>query len=125
RQKCPPFRTIGRLAQLVRAPALQAGGRRFESCTAHQSITRSPFLNFVAPISVGAFFRFLKLGSKNDFASRQVSDSYVKKNGSSGRTRTYNPPVNSAILAYMPYKSKQKQIENIEGRERLGCSVLA
>src|SRR5271168_5363011 len=27
----------GRLAQLVRAPALQAGGRRFESCTAHQS----------------------------------------------------------------------------------------
>jgi len=27
----------GRLAQLVRAPALQAGGRRFEPCTAHQS----------------------------------------------------------------------------------------
>ena len=27
----------GRLAQLVRAPALQAGGRRFESCTAHQA----------------------------------------------------------------------------------------
>jgi hypothetical protein len=27
----------GRLAQLVRAPALQAGGRRFESCTAHQT----------------------------------------------------------------------------------------
>ena len=26
----------GRLAQLVRAPALQAGGRRFKSCTAHQ-----------------------------------------------------------------------------------------
>jgi|SRR5580698_2710875 hypothetical protein len=26
----------GRLAQLVRAPALQAGGRRFEPCTAHQ-----------------------------------------------------------------------------------------
>ena len=25
----------GRLAQLVRAPALHAGGRRFESCTAH------------------------------------------------------------------------------------------
>ena len=32
---CPSV--IGRLAQLVRAPALQAGGRRFESCTAHQS----------------------------------------------------------------------------------------
>ena len=28
-------RAPGRLAQLVRAPALQAGGRRFESCTAH------------------------------------------------------------------------------------------
>ena len=28
---CP----YGRLAQLVRAPALHAGGRRFESCTAH------------------------------------------------------------------------------------------
>src|SRR6266571_5894138 len=27
----------GRLAQLVRARALQARGRRFESCTAHQS----------------------------------------------------------------------------------------
>src|ERR1700675_2651556 len=30
------IRYEGRLAQLVRAPALQAGGRRFESCTAHQ-----------------------------------------------------------------------------------------
>jgi len=28
--------SAGWLAQLVRAPALQAGGRRFESCTAHQ-----------------------------------------------------------------------------------------
>src|SRR5579862_9178117 len=28
-------RQSGRLAQLVRAPALQAGGRRFEPCTAH------------------------------------------------------------------------------------------
>jgi hypothetical protein len=28
----------GRLAQLVRAPALQAGGRRFEPCTAHHSV---------------------------------------------------------------------------------------
>src|SRR5580704_541249 len=33
----PRQRYEGRLAQLVRAPALQAGGRRFESCTAHQS----------------------------------------------------------------------------------------
>src|SRR5579859_2531331 len=39
--RCPaaspsPTTHPGRLAQLVRAPALQAGGRRFESCTAHQ-----------------------------------------------------------------------------------------
>jgi hypothetical protein len=31
----PTKRTIGRLAQLVRAPALHAGGHRFESYTAH------------------------------------------------------------------------------------------
>ena len=31
----------GWLAQLVRAPALQAGGRRFESCTTHQIGVRS------------------------------------------------------------------------------------
>ena len=33
----------GRLAQLVRAPALQAGGRRFESCTAHQIRHRNSY----------------------------------------------------------------------------------
>jgi hypothetical protein len=27
---------LGRIAQLVRAPALHAGGHRFESCFAHQ-----------------------------------------------------------------------------------------
>src|ERR1700730_9537071 len=32
----------GRLAQLVRAPALQAGGRRFESCTAHHTFLVRP-----------------------------------------------------------------------------------
>jgi hypothetical protein len=31
----------GRLAQLVRAPASHAGGRRFESCTAHQTAADS------------------------------------------------------------------------------------
>ena len=35
RVKEPSWVVVGRLAQLVRAPALQAGGRRFESCTAH------------------------------------------------------------------------------------------
>src|SRR6267154_839868 len=41
----------GRLAQLVRAPALQAGGRRFESCTAHHpQVTRvsRPHIKVVA-----------------------------------------------------------------------------
>src|SRR4029077_14129880 len=40
---------IGRLAQLVRAPALQAGGRRFEPCTAHHlfagDLVGRPFRN--------------------------------------------------------------------------------
>ena len=31
--------TRGRLAQLVRAPALHAGGQRFESSTAHHSFS--------------------------------------------------------------------------------------
>ena len=33
---------FGRLAQLVRAPALQAGGRRFKSRTAHHAIQSTP-----------------------------------------------------------------------------------
>ena len=37
--ECPslraPMLSQGRLAQLVRAPRLHRGGRRFESCTAH------------------------------------------------------------------------------------------
>ena len=36
----------GRLAQLVRAPALQAGGRRFEPCTAHHLVS---FTHTAAP----------------------------------------------------------------------------
>lgn len=34
-----PRRINGWLAQLVRAPALHAGGHRFESCTAHHTVT--------------------------------------------------------------------------------------
>ena len=34
-----PF-LFGRLAQLVRAPALQAGGHRFESCIAHHYVPK-------------------------------------------------------------------------------------
>ena len=34
-------RVSGRLAQLVRAPALQAGGRRFESYIAHHFCCRN------------------------------------------------------------------------------------
>ncbi len=33
--------TFGRLAQLVRAPALQAGGHRFESYIAHHLFCRN------------------------------------------------------------------------------------
>ena len=37
----PIFYYNGRIAQVVRAPALQAGGRRFESSFAHFFILRS------------------------------------------------------------------------------------
>jgi hypothetical protein len=40
----------GRLAQLVRAPALQAGGRRFEPCTAHQT-SSYPSVSYVQFLS--------------------------------------------------------------------------
>src|SRR5882672_5672148 len=43
RSKSGPHES-GRLAQLVRAPALQAGGRRFEPCTAHQTNTSMSLL---------------------------------------------------------------------------------
>jgi len=49
----------------------------------------------------------------------------LEKNGSSGSTRTYNPPVNSAIPAYTPDKTKRNQIENIEECALLICPVLA
>src|SRR5438034_3307719 len=38
----------GRLAQLVRAPALQAGGRRFESCTAHHLHRSKQYLCYLS-----------------------------------------------------------------------------
>ena len=37
---------LGRLAQLVRAPALQAGSRGFESLTAHHLLAVLPFTSF-------------------------------------------------------------------------------
>src|SRR5258706_6127094 len=43
------IRRSGRLAQLVRAPALQAGGRRFESCTAHHSTKYAGFSSHCTP----------------------------------------------------------------------------
>ena len=36
----------GSIAQLVRAPALQAGGHRFESCSPHQEKSKSKDLLF-------------------------------------------------------------------------------
>jgi hypothetical protein len=49
--------SIGRLAQLVRAPALQAGGPRFEPATAHHaaaSQTSMSFMPAVRPASISA-----------------------------------------------------------------------
>ena len=40
------LRHLGRLAQLVRAPALQAGSRGFESLTAHHCFQVLPFTSF-------------------------------------------------------------------------------
>ena len=39
------MQAYGRLAQLVRAPALQAGGRGFESLAAHQTFSNADTLN--------------------------------------------------------------------------------
>jgi hypothetical protein len=47
----------GRLAQLVRAPALQAGGRRFESCTAHQPSILFPTKHFDRLLATQPGFR--------------------------------------------------------------------
>src|SRR5947208_4877424 len=50
---CAPSCTMncsGRLAQLVRAPALQAGGRRFESCTAHHTFSKNHLISFAAAL---------------------------------------------------------------------------
>ena len=52
----------GRLAQLVRAPALQAGGPRFEPATAHQPMTLCPVPGRVYPL------RARLAGSKNQAA---------------------------------------------------------
>ena len=53
----PTKRVFGRLAQLVRAPALHAGGHRFESCTAHHRNQR--FLDSNAPKSSQKFTKLL------------------------------------------------------------------
>ena len=44
----PP--TIGAVAQLGRAPALQAGGRRFDPDQLHQSVKRGQETVFVIPL---------------------------------------------------------------------------
>ena len=56
----------GRLAQLVRAPALQAGGRRFESCTAHhRHFVRNPrmLVEFVGTLPVIPSIKIHKLST--------------------------------------------------------------
>ena len=58
--------TLGRLAQLVRAPALHAGGQRFKSSTAHHSFNtvRLSFRHRQAGKAscgfTGSLFRFRK-----------------------------------------------------------------
>ena len=47
----------GRIAQLVRAPALHAGGHRFESCFAHQT-------SFVWLVFLRVFVKIASLGFK-------------------------------------------------------------
>ncbi len=78
----------GRLAQLARAPALQAGGHRSESCTAHENPIPdagngvfSLYFNFARPLAVrsskikGMFFcllngqRLYRQWTKRDFDS--------------------------------------------------------
>ena len=50
----PKAKQQGRIAQLVRAPALQAGGHRFESCFAHHLILEiySPIAQLVEHTTV-------------------------------------------------------------------------
>ena len=54
-ERCSRIRELrGRLAQLVRAPVLQAGGRRFEPCTAHHQSphkSRVPCIFALSPVS--------------------------------------------------------------------------
>src|SRR5580692_9031386 len=60
----------GRLAQLVRAPALQAGGRRFESCTAHQAPSRIKCFRMAKPLSYRlGNFKFSQKGELKDIFS--------------------------------------------------------
>src|SRR5246127_2828321 len=58
----------GRLAQLVRAPALQAGGRRFEPCTAHHPLEvraaeSAPVHQFLPGTGRTAMFRWLAISA--------------------------------------------------------------
>jgi hypothetical protein len=59
----------GRLAQLVRAPALQAGGRRFESCTAHHQFNNLG-CSFSAIVDFSTKFSTKRAGSNNSTALR-------------------------------------------------------
>jgi site-specific recombinase XerC len=63
----------GRLAQLVRAPALQAGGPRFESVTAHQTFERQQLTsNFTQA-------RTIHLTPACDFKVSMSFDNFVKE----------------------------------------------
>src|SRR6185312_16379271 len=80
----------GRLAQLVRAPALQAGGRRFEPCTAHQIHPEFIAIS-LAPASVRVNATVLRFGSnRTDGAALMSNTPAMKSEEVSSLTRQTN-----------------------------------
>jgi hypothetical protein len=83
----------GRLAQLVRAPALQAGGRRFEPCTAHHpsdSNSRGDVVQLVRTLPCH--------GRGREFESRRPRHSFE---GVTGRdTENFNPQFNPQLSVH-------------------------
>ena len=83
---------IGRVAQLVRAPASHAGGHRFESCRAHhsfQSLTNSRF--DLLPIKQGVRIE----DDAHTYIFRQLDELGVRRHSASenrGRTITVSKP---------------------------------
>jgi hypothetical protein len=67
------MKETGRLAQLVRAPALQAGGRRFKSCTAHHFCHSLFEVSGTIPVDI--FYRRKEISSSRFRAVARVRGS--------------------------------------------------